>query len=103
MGRICSHCGSRLVFSGLKNRSVHAGIRGFDVQAECPRCGTPVKLKSWLLPLICAASLAFILIQLRVIDLTGFFQSLGVPDNWGEAGIVVLLCAAVAILSRRIV
>jgi hypothetical protein len=82
--------------------SVLASIRGFDIQAECPRCGAPVKLRSWLLPLACAGALGFILIQLRVIDLTRVFQTIGMQDNWGEAGILLLLCAAVLILSRRI-
>lgn len=102
MPQACCKCSTRLAFSGLKNKSVHAGIRGFEIRAECPHCGAPVKLKSWLLPLACAGAVAFILIQLRVIDLTGVFQSLGVPDNWGEAGLLVLLCGALALLSRRI-
>lgn len=60
-----------------------------------------MKFKGRLLPLLCIGALVFILIQLRVIDLTGVFQSLGVQDNWGEAGILVSLCAAVLLLSRR--
>lgn len=100
--RMCAGCGRRLAFCRLKNRHYQLSAGGLFVRAECSSCGESVNRRTWFPLIALGAALVFVLVQLRVVDLTVLFARTGVAESTGEALVLVGLGALVALSACRV-
>jgi len=99
--KACPQCGAHLAFCSLQDRRYRLSLRGLRVAAGCKRCGTAVTVRSWFPLVALLAVVLFLMVQLRVIDLTAIFARFSLQESTGEAIVFVGLLAMVALLAGR--
>jgi hypothetical protein len=99
--KACPHCGAHLTFCSLQARRYRLSLRGLHIEADCNQCGTAVTGRSWFPLVVLLAAVLFLMVQLRVFDLTAVFARFSLQESSGEAIILVGLLTMVSLLACR--